>query len=91
MRIGREESEGVYLLSPSEKEAQMLILFQTKGEVSGIWPGFEWFMACVSIQTRMVKESMLTKEKTRVKAVAHILHHMSTRLSLSFQFTNINQ
>lgn len=36
---------------------------QTKGEFNGdVWLGFER-LTCVPIQTRMVKESMLTKEE----------------------------
>ena len=37
--------------------------WQTRGEFNGnVWLGFDRF-TCVPIQTRMVKESMLTKEE----------------------------
>ena len=53
---------------------------KTKGEFNGnIWLGFER-LTCVPIQTRMVKEAMLSKEekqwlkvRLRLLPVAHIL------------------
>ena len=40
-----------------------VFLAQTRGELNGgTWLGFER-LTCVPIQTRMVKESMLTKEE----------------------------
>jgi len=50
----------------------MMIGVQTKGEFNGdVWLGFER-LTCVPIQTRMVKETMLTKEEKQwLKVSAH--------------------
>jgi hypothetical protein len=50
----------------------MTIGVQTKGEFNGdVWLGFER-LTCVPIQTRMVKETMLTKEEKQwLKVSAH--------------------
>ena len=50
-----------------------MIGLQTKGEFNGdVWLGFER-LTCVPIQTRMVKESMLTKEEKQwLKVSVHL-------------------
>jgi len=46
-----------------KKTLIQLASLQTRGEFNGdVWLGFDRF-TCVPIQTRMVKESMLTKEE----------------------------
>ena len=47
---------------------------QTRGEFNGTtWLGFER-LTCVPIQTRMVKEGMLTKEEKAWLKASHFIH-----------------
>ena len=62
----REASQSkfmVLLLINGKKTLIQIASLQTRGEFNGdVWLGFDRF-TCVPIQTRMVKESMLTKEE----------------------------
>lgn len=60
----------------------MTIGVQTKGEFNGdVWLGFER-LTCVPIQTRMVKETMLTKEEKQwLKVSAHYFFYRSDHLT----------